>query len=106
MCGAQSLLDWELPLSVLKTSDTYHKAWSDLSPPPLSLAGNLAPDVNEDVLKKEFGRFGPLASVKIMWPRDEDQRRRGRNCGFVAYMVSRIFSRTASCEYEGGVRVT
>ena len=50
-------------------------------------AGNLSPDVNEEVLKKEFGRFGNLASVKIMWPRDDDQRRRGRNCGFVAYMV-------------------
>ena len=50
--------------------------------------GNLAPEVNEEILKKEFGRFGNLASVKIMWPRDDDQRRRGRNCGFVAYMVS------------------
>lgn len=49
--------------------------------------GNLAPEVNEEILKKEFGRFGNLASVKIMWPRDDDQRRRGRNCGFVAYMV-------------------
>ncbi len=49
--------------------------------------GNLAPDVDEDVLLREFGRFGPVASVKIMWPRDEDQRRRGRNCGFVAFMV-------------------
>ncbi|KAL3151330.1 hypothetical protein ABBQ38_013163 [Trebouxia sp. C0009 RCD-2024] len=48
--------------------------------------GNLAPEVNEEILKKEFGRFGNLASVKIMWPRDDDQRRRGRNCGFVAYM--------------------
>eukprot|EP00891_Asterochloris_glomerata_P009463 jgi/Astpho2/9463/Aster-x1581 len=48
--------------------------------------GNLAPDLNEEILKKEFGRFGPLASVKIMWPRDDDQRRRGRNCGFVAFM--------------------
>ncbi len=40
------------------------------------------------VLKREFGRFGDIASVKIMWPRDEDQRRRGRNCGFVAFMVN------------------
>ncbi|DBA82509.1 TPA: hypothetical protein ACH3X2_000737 [Trebouxia sp. C0005] len=48
--------------------------------------GNLTPDINEEILKKEFGRFGSLASVKIMWPRDDDQRRRGRNCGFVAYM--------------------
>ena len=39
------------------------------------------------VLKREFVRFGDIASVKVMWPRDEDQRRRGRNCGFVAFMV-------------------
>ena len=49
--------------------------------------GNLAPDVDEEVLKREFGRFGPIASVKVMWPRDEEQRRRGRNSGFVAFMV-------------------
>lgn len=54
----------------------------------LWFAGNLSPDINEEILKKEFGRFGNLASVKIMWPRDDDQRRRGRNCGFVAYMVT------------------
>ena len=36
---------------------------------------------------QEFGRYGPIASVKIMWPRDDDQRRRGRNSGFVAFMV-------------------
>ena len=40
------------------------------------------------MLKREFVRFGDIASVKIMWPRDDDQRRRGRNCGFVAFMVS------------------
>lgn len=53
--------------------------------------GNLAPDVDEEIMKKEFGRFGPIASVKIMWPRDEPQRRRGRNCGFVAFMVGTDF---------------
>lgn len=42
------------------------------------------------MLKAEFGRFGPLASVKIMWPFNEEQRRRGRNNGFVAYMVSAV----------------
>lgn len=49
--------------------------------------GNLHPDIHEANLAREFGRFGPIASVKIMWPRDEEQRRRGRNCGFVAFMV-------------------
>ncbi len=43
--------------------------------------------VDEEVLKREFGRFGAIASVKVMWPRDEEQRRKGRNCGFVAFMV-------------------
>lgn len=33
-----------------------------------------------------FGRYGPLASIKIMWPRTDDERNRGRNCGFVAFM--------------------
>ena len=39
------------------------------------------------ILRREFLRFGPIASVKVMWPRDDDQRRRGKNCGFVAFMV-------------------
>lgn len=51
--------------------------------------GNLAPDVDEQILLKEFGRFGAIGSVKVMWPRDEEQRRKGRNCGFVAFMVRR-----------------
>lgn len=33
-----------------------------------------------------FGKYGPLASVKIMWPRTEEEKARNRNCGFVAYM--------------------
>ncbi|MEW5308379.1 MAG: hypothetical protein WDW38_000347 [Sanguina aurantia] len=48
--------------------------------------GNLAHDVDEEILKVEFGRFGAIGSVKIMWPRDEEQRAKGRNCGFVAFM--------------------
>lgn len=36
-----------------------------------------------------FGRYGPLASIKIMWPRSEEEKSRGRNCGFVAYMSRR-----------------
>lgn len=33
-----------------------------------------------------FGKFGLLGSVKIMWPRTEDEKARGANCGFVAFM--------------------
>uniref|UniRef100_A0A914RQC2 RRM domain-containing protein n=1 Tax=Parascaris equorum TaxID=6256 RepID=A0A914RQC2_PAREQ len=32
-----------------------------------------------------FGTFGPLASAKILYPRDDD-RKRERLCGFVAFM--------------------
>ena len=42
--------------------------------------------MSEPELCEIFGRCGPLASVKIMWPRSEEERSRGRNCGFVAYM--------------------
>lgn len=42
--------------------------------------------MNEDMLMKLFGKYGPLASVKIMWPRTEEEKSRNRNCGFVAYM--------------------
>lgn len=40
------------------------------------------------VLMETFGRYGPLASVKIMWPRkDEDDGTKTHNSGFVAFMV-------------------
>ncbi|KAI8814191.1 hypothetical protein BJ742DRAFT_896695 [Cladochytrium replicatum] len=48
--------------------------------------GNLNPAVNEEMLCKEFARYGPIASVKIMWPRTPEERERNRNCGFVSFM--------------------
>ena len=42
--------------------------------------------MTEEQLCKLFGQYGPLASVKIMWPRTEEEKARNRNCGFVAYM--------------------
>ncbi|CAD7077160.1 unnamed protein product [Hermetia illucens] len=48
--------------------------------------GNLSPKISEQQLMELFGRYGPLASIKIMWPRSEEEKSRGRNCGFVAYM--------------------
>lgn len=42
--------------------------------------------MNEEQLCRVFGKYGPLASVKIMWPRTEEEKSRNRNCGFVAYM--------------------
>jgi U2-associated protein SR140 len=48
--------------------------------------GNLNPQVNEETLCHEFGPYGPLASVKIMWPRTQEEIERNRNCGFVSFM--------------------
>ena len=48
--------------------------------------GNLATEVDEETLKREFLRYGDIASIKIMWPR-EVEKPKNRNCGFVAFMV-------------------
>lgn len=48
--------------------------------------GNLNPKITEQQLMDIFGRYGPLASIKIMYPRSDEEKARGRNCGFVAYM--------------------
>ncbi|OQV22289.1 U2 snRNP-associated SURP motif-containing protein [Hypsibius exemplaris] len=52
--------------------------------------GNIAPGVTEDQICQAFGKYGPIASVKIMYPRGEEksESRGGRNslCGFVAFM--------------------
>ncbi|KAL8011609.1 putative RNA recognition motif domain, CID domain, SWAP/Surp superfamily [Plasmopara halstedii] len=51
--------------------------------------GNLAPTITEEVLKAEFERYGEVCSVKIMWPRSEEERARRRNCGFVSFYERR-----------------
>lgn len=56
--------------------------------------GNINPKMTEEMLCQHFGKFGPLASVKIMWPRTEEERSRNRNCGFVAFMRRRDAERS------------
>ncbi|XP_066904192.1 U2 snRNP-associated SURP motif-containing protein-like [Halyomorpha halys] len=48
--------------------------------------GNINPKITEQQLMEVFGKYGPLASIKIMWPRSDEEKLRGRNCGFVAFM--------------------
>ncbi|KAI4381005.1 hypothetical protein MLD38_007124 [Melastoma candidum] len=64
--------------------------------------GNLSLQVDENFLLRTFGRFGPIASVKIMWPRTEEEKRRQRNCGFVAFM-NRADAQAAKDEMQGVV---
>jgi U2-associated protein SR140 len=40
---------------------------------------------NEELLRKEFGKYGNIYSVKIMWPRTDEEKRRNRNSGFVQF---------------------
>ncbi|DAZ95762.1 TPA: hypothetical protein N0F65_010264 [Lagenidium giganteum] len=51
--------------------------------------GNLAASVTEEVLHRQFSRFGRVYSVKIMWPRSEEERLRKRHCGFVSFFERR-----------------
>ena len=39
--------------------------------------GNISPKLSEPQLTQLFGRFGPLASIKIMYPRTDEERSRG-----------------------------
>uniref|UniRef100_A0A8C6L4M7 Zgc:163098 n=1 Tax=Nothobranchius furzeri TaxID=105023 RepID=A0A8C6L4M7_NOTFU len=43
--------------------------------------------MNEEMLCREFCKHGPLASVKIMWPRTDEERCRTSNRAFVAFMT-------------------
>ncbi|CAF3517404.1 unnamed protein product [Rotaria sp. Silwood1] len=56
--------------------------------------------MNETSIMELFGRYGPLASVKIMYPRSDEEKSRGTNCGFVAYM-SRKDAERAMHELNG-----
>ncbi|KAJ3355939.1 U2 snRNP-associated SURP domain-containing protein [Entophlyctis luteolus] len=48
--------------------------------------GNLHPSVTEQRLCSVFAEFGPIGSVKIMWPRTQEEIDRERNTGFVGFM--------------------
>lgn len=65
--------------------------------------GNINPKMTEQQLMEAFGRYGPLASVKIMWPRTEEERARNRNCGFVAFMSRRDAER--ALKYLNGIEI-
>ncbi|KAJ1942887.1 hypothetical protein GGF37_002908 [Kickxella alabastrina] len=48
--------------------------------------GNVHPDIDEHGLCVAFGKYGPIGSVKIMWPRTAEEHSRNRNTGFVSFM--------------------
>eukprot|EP01028_Stygiella_incarcerata_P004358 TRINITY_DN194_c0_g1_i1.p1 TRINITY_DN194_c0_g1~~TRINITY_DN194_c0_g1_i1.p1 ORF type:complete len:668 (-),score=204.53 TRINITY_DN194_c0_g1_i1:50-2053(-) len=62
--------------------------------------GHLSPGITEEVLLQEFGRFGDIGSVKVMWPRSDVERQRGHVSGFVCFM-HRKDAEVAKREMEG-----
>eukprot|EP00045_Choanoeca_perplexa_P013819 m.158346 g.158346 ORF g.158346 m.158346 type:complete len:613 (+) comp16467_c0_seq8:70-1908(+) len=50
---------------------------------------DMSGSMTEEKIAHVFGSYGPLASVKIMWPRGAGAREVGRSklCGFVAFML-------------------
>lgn len=47
----------------------------------------LAPSINESVLQEVFSKYGRVESVKVLWPRTEEERPRHVNNGFVNYFT-------------------
>ncbi|CAF3945557.1 unnamed protein product [Rotaria magnacalcarata] len=84
-------------------SDSLHHEGRHASEDPntTNLFINTIPrSMNEASIMELFGRYGPLASVKIMYPRSDEEKSRGTNCGFVAYM-SRKDAERAMNELNG-----
>jgi len=47
---------------------------------------NISPDTTEEELLSAFRVFGEVTSIKVMWPRTAEERSRGHNSGFVAFV--------------------
>jgi U2-associated protein SR140 len=62
--------------------------------------GNLPLTVVEEDLLRDFAQFGPIGSVKIMWPRGEDIRTAQTLTGFVSFM-GRASAERMVAEMEG-----
>ncbi|XP_036975693.1 U2 snRNP-associated SURP motif-containing protein isoform X3 [Acanthopagrus latus] len=81
--GGAAYGDLDIPLSGRST------LYDDLTVPTTTnlYISCISPKMNEEMLCKEFGKYGPLASVKIMWPRTDEERCRTSNRAFVAFMT-------------------
>ncbi|CBY24516.1 unnamed protein product [Oikopleura dioica] len=59
----------------------------------------------EEDVTHYFGRFGPLVSVKIMYPRTQEEKFKDRNCAFVAYCcrndAERAMSKLQNNDFKG-----
>lgn len=47
--------------------------------------GNLAHEVTEEMLARIYSRYGEVEAVKVMQPRNDEERKRKRNCAFIKF---------------------
>lgn len=47
---------------------------------------NLPPKMTEETLYKLFCKYGRIQSMKVMWPRTEEERARNHNNGFISFV--------------------
>jgi U2-associated protein SR140 len=62
--------------------------------------GNLEPSVTEEHLYDLFGKYGEINSIKVMWPRTDEERARNRNCGFCSFKRRRDAEDAKVDEYK------
>ena len=53
--------------------------------------GNINPNITEERLYQLFSKYGEINSIKIMWPRTEEERLKRRNCGFISFMKRKVY---------------
>ena len=108
--GQRKALEIDSVLEELRNRDARRRAQPPSAPAPSGrsnnvFVGHIHPDVDETMLLRDFGEIGDVASVKIVWPRTQEERARGHNNGFVAFMTpegaERALHRMASKRYFG-----
>ncbi|KAJ2810573.1 hypothetical protein H4S07_002591, partial [Coemansia furcata] len=69
--------------------------------------GNLPLQVDEQALCLAFAKYGPIASLKIMWPRTPEEHSRSHNRAFVSYMdrecAAKAIRAMNGVEFHGGI---
>ncbi|KAJ1786028.1 hypothetical protein LPJ59_006014 [Coemansia sp. RSA 2399] len=69
-----------------EATQAVHVAGGDDSKTTNLFITNIHTKVDEQALCMAFAKHGPIASVKIMWPRTPEEFARQRNSGFVSFM--------------------
>ena len=71
-------------------SENYLPSRSDDNITTNLYVGNINPNITEERLYDLFRKYGEINSIKIMWPRTDEERIRRRNCGFVSFMKRKV----------------